>query len=220
VSDPEVKRPQRIWSAEELGVRPAAPPRPVRVSTFNERFQRLLLSYKPPESVGEGVSPRLQTSVTPSAGAPRAAAHEEESDAAPHASAAPAAKTPSIRPTGVRGASTSWSWEAAEHHSHREVPSPEDIQAQRWPDDIADAAATLCRRAADQFTGWRVAVPVDPEALPETELWLEASPQRLSLRFRTLSAWSVRLICLHQERLLSLLKKRLGGAREVDLEIT
>jgi type III secretion control protein HpaP len=220
VSNPEVKRPQRIWSAEELGVKPAAPPKPARVSTSNERFHRLLLSQRLQDSAGESMPPRLQVSVTPSARKSEAASQTEEGAAAPKVPVVAVAPAPSVQPAGAPAAATSWSWTLPEHNSHQEVPSLEEIKAQRWPDDIAHAAETLCRRAGNQFTGWRVAVPVDPEALPETELWLEASPQRLLLRFRTLSAWSVRLICVHQERLLSLLRRRIGASREVELEIT
>jgi Type III secretion protein (HpaP) len=232
MSDKDVKRPQRIWSAEELGGKPQLPAKPTRTPTQSgERFSRLLLPSKPMENNGEVAlrpgAPTLHTGLAKrSMALARKSDHDGESADAclPAQTESGAAAVLSQHQTVVQALPTAWSQAEAVHQawcdSVQSAPTLEQMLAQRWPQEVADAAAMLCQRAGDQFTGWRVAIPIDPDALAETELWLEASPQRLLLRFRTLSAWSVRLISLHTERLLALLKQRIGSSRDIDVEIT
>jgi hypothetical protein len=241
MSNNDVKRPQRIWAPQEIS--PSAPAEPVQPPVRAvERFGRLLQSPRSGEAGASSSArggaragvptssawPTLPGTATPKRGpaAPRkdgsgTAEHEPQPDDS--ATSEPRAFQP-VHAKVVSSESMSWSdaepWREAWRQSAAAMPQLEGAELQQWPQDVAATAATLCQRAGDQFTSWRVAVPLDPDALPETELWLEASPQRLSLRFRSLSAWSVRLISLHEERLVSLLRQRLGSSRDVDVEIT
>jgi hypothetical protein len=243
MSNSDIKRPQRIWTAQEVTT--GAVPEPVQPpSKAGERFGRLLQTPRPSDtragaSLGRGL-PKQVASVAAdlSAAAAQAACQrkaagprKDGADVAPQNAAAD--DTPAPRPAPrpvpamvVQPAAMTWSdaepWQQAWRDGALSMaPSAiEGAQSQPWPQDVAAAAVVLCQRAGDQFTSWRVAVPLDEEALPETELWLEASPGRLSLRFRSLSAWSVRLISMHEERLLLLLRQRLGSSRDVDVEIT
>jgi hypothetical protein len=230
MSDRELKRPQRILSAEQVGpTAPAQPPRPTALAA--DRFGRLLIPTRASEATALLRSPAHPASAPASAASKRAANAQrrsepqaEPSEDAPHVGTTAKLVAERVERQVDEPLPMSWSQAEKWHRSWRESAEPalpiELAQAQRWPEDVAAAATLLCQRAGDQFTGWRIAVPLDSEALPETELWLEASPQRLSLRFQTLSSWSVRLICLHQERLVALLAQRLGPSREVDIEIT
>jgi Type III secretion protein (HpaP) len=239
MSNNDIKRPQRIWAPQELA--PAPPAEPVQPpAKAAERFGRLLQSSRAgdPAATARGVARQagaLSSALSNALGmaAPKrapVAPRKDNSDASAHeAASADTAPTEPRTTQAVHAKVTqpdamSWSqaepWQQAWRESAAAMPQIEGVEAQHWPQDVAATAITLCQRAGDQFTSWRVAVPLDPEALPETELWLEASPQRLSLRFRSLSAWSVRLILIHEERLVSLLKQRLGSSRDVDVDIT
>ncbi len=233
MSNRDVKRPQRIWREQEVSATP--PTEPVRAPLpASERFSRLLQPTRAADAVAQAPHARTapkQPPAQPGAPAKRpagASAKDEAEAKAAEADASGAGRAPAEpEPVNRRieqAAAMHWSqaepWYEAWRESLATAPRIEGLELQRWPQDVVSATALLCQRAGDQFTGWRVAVPLDPEALPETELWLEASPQRLSLRFRTLSAWSVRLILAHEERLLGLLRQRLGSSRVVDVEIT
>jgi hypothetical protein len=238
MSNRDVKRPQRIWREQEVA--PAPPVDPGRAPVpAHERFSRLLQTPRGGESGASALFARSALKQPPSApgnapgNAPKrpsgsSTKEDPATDAAATSAPSSAAGVPvQTEPVNRKvGQPSSMHWSQAEpwHQAWRDsiamAPRIEGLESQHWPDDVVATTALLCQRAGDQFTGWRVAVPLDPEALPETELWLEASPQRLSLRFRTLSAWSVRLILAHQDRLVGLLRQRLGASRVVDVEIT
>ena len=92
--------------------------------------------------------------------------------------------------------------------------------AGRWAEDTAQKVATLCTRADASFAHWSVILPLDAQALPETDLMLSMSPYGLSLRFRTQSSLSSQLINTHKPRLQALLGRTRGLPRDIDIEVT
>jgi hypothetical protein len=87
-----------------------------------------------------------------------------------------------------------------------------------WDSTLADRIAHLCRRADPSFISWSVTVPLDPRVLPESELHMMLSQDRMQLRFQTQSSYSMGLICDHKQHLVSLLERALPGRREIDVE--
>lgn len=166
MSDKDVKRPQRIWSAEELGGKPQLPAKPTRTPTQSgERFSRLLLPSKPMENNGEVAlrpgAPTLHTGLAKrSMALARKSDHDGESADAclPAQTESGAAAVLSQHQTVVQALPTAWSQAEAVHQawcdSVQSAPTLEQMLAQRWPQEVADAAAMLCQRAGDQFTGW------------------------------------------------------------------
>ena len=100
-------------------------------------------------------------------------------------------------------------------HAGLAKPAPED-----WDVDLANRITALCQRAAPSFHAWSVTVPLDAAVLPDTELHLALSRERLGLRFQTLSPYSMALIERHQHRLVALLQRTLPGSREIDVELS
>lgn len=89
-----------------------------------------------------------------------------------------------------------------------------------WEDALADVVARLCRASDPAFHSWTVQVPLDPEALPETELRLTFSPHHLRLRFSTASTVSLAVVSAHQDHLSALLREAMPEARHIDIDIT
>jgi len=87
-----------------------------------------------------------------------------------------------------------------------------------WDGELADRIALLCRRAPSGWSSWSVTVALDPAVLPQTDLRLTLSLQRLALCFHTHSVYSQGLIERHRERLDELLRKALPGERDIDIE--
>lgn len=92
---------------------------------------------------------------------------------------------------------------------------PED-----WEHTLVDTVAELCRASDPAFHSWTVKVPLDPEALPHTELRLSFSPHHLRLRFSTQSTLSQALVSAHQDQLCGLLRDALPTARDIDIDLT
>jgi len=212
MSDPQVRRPRRIIPTEAPAV-PAAPQ--LRLA---ERFQRALQQGRRHEP-----APALRRARTAAASAPagtEATAEEAAAQAAagglgpvPHApaSAAAAGLAPpwqfdiALPPPGAEG-----EWEAA-------APV---IEREGWDEELVQAIVTLCVRSDPSFEAWAVVVPMDPRVLPQTELHLSFSRHRMSLRFHTQSAQSVRLLSRHRPSLATMLQQALPGTREIDIDIT
>jgi hypothetical protein len=248
MSSPDEKRPQRILSPGQVDAPQAvqqAPP-----VHLGERFRRMMQTptrkgdAAPGQALGAGatgpggkVSFVNLSSLLASAAASatsKTSARGKEPDESEQAktfkSAEPSTRKSSVEPARAPVAGTSSSeWtstggEQTDAMMQNQARLNDRINAtasrQRWPEELTSAIATLCHKASDQFTSWRVCVDLDQETLPQSELWLEASPQRLSLRFKTLSPLSFRLIFAHRDRLTALLKERLSSSRDVDIEIT
>ncbi len=245
MSSQDEKRPQRILSPSQVDA-----PQTVQQAPpvhLGERFRRMMQT--PSRRADSGVGPNLGQvgakvsfanlgSLLASATVTKTAVKGKEDEENPQQKASRAATETSSRnsnPGSVNAAapiapssSSQWSTAGEEHTDamlQNQAQQTDRINAtasrQRWPEELTSAIATLCHRAGDQFTSWRVCVDLDQETLPQSELWLEASPQRLSLRFKTLSPLSFRLIFAHRDRLVMMLKERLtSSSRDVDIEIT
>jgi hypothetical protein len=87
-----------------------------------------------------------------------------------------------------------------------------------WDGELADRIAMLCRRSPNGLSSWTLTVPLDPAVLPQTELQLALSIERLLLRFHTHSPYSQALVKRHRERLAELLVRALPFEREIDIE--
>ncbi|WP_192884928.1 type III secretion HpaP family protein [Paracidovorax avenae] len=97
---------------------------------------------------------------------------------------------------------------------------PAAADAPAWLHDTVQRIAWLCAQADPAFQSWSVTVPMDPAVLPESEVALTLSPYAMSLRFRTQSSESARLISLHRDPLRAQLEALGPGQRgiEIDLE--
>ncbi len=89
-----------------------------------------------------------------------------------------------------------------------------------WSEQLAERVGELCRRADPAIQSWQVTVPLDPKVLPETQLHMALSPERLALRFQTQSTYSFGLVSNHEPHLVRLLRKALPFPRQVDVETT
>jgi Type III secretion protein (HpaP) len=241
MSSQDEKRPQRILSPSQVDT--PQPVQPAPPAHLGERFRRMMQtparrtdgSAGPaaPGMPGGKVLFANLSSLLASATVTKTSARGKEDDESPqpknlrsNETSARRSHTESAR--APLAASSSSQWSKGEEHTdtmlQNQAQLNDRIQAkaslQHWPEELTKAITTLCHRAGDQFTSWRVCVDLDQETLPQSELWLEASPQRLSLRFKTLSPLSFRLIFAHRDRLTLMLKEHLGSSRDVDIEIT
>lgn len=83
---------------------------------------------------------------------------------------------------------------------------------------VGDAVAMVCRYEQAQVV-WSARIPLDPELLPETVLFMAYSPGSLDLRFET-SCWEVReLLSLQLPLLRSMVTERLAGACAVSINL-
>jgi hypothetical protein len=242
MSSQDEKRPQRILSPSQVDapqtVQQAAPVH------LGERFRRMMQTPGRRSDSGSVAalghpngkvsfvnlgSLLASTTVTKTASKGKEddeSAQQKASRAATETSAR-SSNTGPVRAPVAASSSSQWTTAGEEHTDamlQNQAQLTDRINAtasrQRWPEELTSAIATLCHRAGDQFTSWRVCVDLDQETLPQSELWLEASPQRLSLRFKTLSPLSFRLIFAHRDRLVMMLKERLSSSRDVDIDIT
>ena len=85
--------------------------------------------------------------------------------------------------------------------------------------DTARLVSSLFNRTERTFQTWTVTVPLDPAALPQSEVQLQVSPFRLVLRFRTQSAASAHLISSFKGQLLALLENTRSLPSTIDLEL-
>jgi len=89
-----------------------------------------------------------------------------------------------------------------------------------WLQETTQQIEWLCSRADPSFQTWAVTMPMDPVTLPDTELALQLSHFSLTLRFRTDSEYSARMVSRHRGQLLALLEKlpALPSTIDIDLE--
>jgi hypothetical protein len=100
-------------------------------------------------------------------------------------------------------------------HAGLAKPAPDD-----WDLDLAHRITRLCQKTSPSFQSWTVTVPLDATVLPDTELHMALSPQRLALRFQTLSPYSMALVTRHKDRLVALLSHAMPASREIDVELS
>ncbi len=111
------------------------------------------------------------------------------------------------------------------HDSGAEQPGaaaparPASADAPAWLQDTVQRIAWLCAQADPAFQSWSVTVPMDPAVLPESEVALTLSPYAMSLRFRTRSSESARLISLHRDPLRAQLEALGPGQRGIDIDL-
>jgi hypothetical protein len=227
----EDRRPRRIIPGPPLPLLNPA----VDIATLlqQHRFQRALtppvvVTRRIPEPARErrGTPEAPSNGAAPSGGA--VVARPAPKNDAPAQAAAPANGSKPRRTTGTRAALP------------REVPVPElpprpdpleDPQAWKhaglaapapdhWDRDLADRIALLCKRADKSFQSWSVTVPLDPAVLPDTELSMSLSLERLALRFQTHSSYSLALVTRHKQRLVASLERALPVtfSRDIDVE--
>jgi len=123
-----------------------------------------------------------------------------------------------LRGVNPRGEENSSSSTKAAARSTTAIEPTDGLPA--WLHETAQQIEWLCSRADPSFQTWAVTVPMDPAALPETELALQLSHFSLTLRFRTHSEHSARLVSRHRGHLLALLEKlpALPSTIDIDLE--
>ncbi|AVT01383.1 hypothetical protein C8242_02310 [Paracidovorax avenae] len=96
---------------------------------------------------------------------------------------------------------------------------PAAVDAPAWLQDTVQRIEWLCAQADPAFQSWSVTVPMDPAVLPESEVALTLSPYAMSLRFRTQSSESARLISLHRDPLRAQLEALGPGQRGIDIDL-
>ncbi|SFD77810.1 type III secretion HpaP family protein [Paracidovorax konjaci] len=160
------------------------------------------------------------------------AAADREADAVPPADAQAgsavhdaAAPPPSTQPPACRDTA---SLSRERQGSQESEDSPADAASRvnaapqappAWLQDTVQRIAWLCAQADPAFQSWSVTVPMDPAVLPECELGLSLSPYAMSLRFRTSSSESARLISLHRDPLRAQLEALGPSPRGIDIEL-
>ncbi len=187
------RRPVRVLPPAQV----AGTPRPPAATQAADRFHRTLASAR---------------RIEPAPERPRPAA-EPRTERAPERGALPPIDT-------APGTDTAAPRDEARTHEPRPPAIEPATDTGRWTEDTAQKIATLCNRADASFAHWSVTLPMDAQALPETDLVLSLSPYGLSLRFRTQSALSSRLIDMHKPRLQALLARTRGLPQDIDIEVT
>ena len=214
----ENRRPVRVLPPTEV----AGAPKPPATVQAADRFNRTLAGARRTEALAEKFRPAAEPRTERGPGAERAPRLPvalpllDDGD------------TPELPPIGTtvpaEGAGIALPQDTARPHDP--VPQPPVIEvaaagdAGRWAEDTAQKVATLCTRADASFAHWSVILPLDAQALPETDLMLSMSPYGLSLRFRTQSSLSSQLIHTHKPRLQALLGRTRGLPRDIDIEVT
>lgn len=205
----ENRRPVRVLPPAQV----AGTPRPPAAGHAADRFHRTLAGSR---------------RIEPPAERPRPAA-EPRTERAPERAPRPFVAPPvldddsALPPIDTApGTGTAASRDEAQAHEPRPpaIEPPAATDTGRWTEDTAQKIATLCNRADASFAHWSVTLPMDAQALPETDLVLSLSPYGLSLRFRTQSALSSRLIDTHKPRLQALLARTRGLPQDIAIEVT
>lgn len=208
----ENRRPVRVLPPAQV----AGTARPLATTHAADRFHRTLSASRriepPPERPRPAAEPRVEPSPVrmplPFVLPPLL---DDDTPLPPTGGAGPASGTDTAMPRG---------------EARAQEPRPPAIapaaatDTGRWTEDTAQKIATLCNRADASFAHWSVTLPMDAQALPETDLVLSLSPYGLSLRFRTQSAVSSRLIATHKPRLQALLARTRGLPQDIDIEVT
>lgn len=212
------RRPVRVLPPTEV----AGAPKPPATVQAADRFNRTLAGARRTEAPAEKFRPAVE---------PRTERH-------PGAERAPRAPvvlpllddgdTPELPPIGTAGPAEGAGVAVPQDTARQHDPLPHQPAfevapvdaAGRWTEDTAQKVATLCTRADASFAHWSVILPMDAQALPETDLMLSMSPYGLSLRFRTQSSLSSQLINTHKPRLQALLVRTRGLPRDIDIEVT
>jgi hypothetical protein len=206
------RRPMRVLPPAQV----AGAPQPPSTAHAADRFHRTLAGARriepPPERLRPAAEPRVERSPVrqpPPFVAPPVL--DDDVQLPPLDTTGPAAGTDTAAPR-----------DEARAHAPRPpaIEPPAAADTGRWTEDTAQKIATLCNRADASFAHWSVTLPMDPQALPETDLVLSLSPHGLSLLFRTQSALSSRLIGAHKPRLQALLARTRGLPQDIAIEVT
>jgi hypothetical protein len=212
------RRPVRVLPPTEV----AGAPKPPATVQAADRFNRTLAGARRTEAPAEKFRPAAEPRTERSPGAERAP-HARVNLPLPDDGDTP--ELPRIDTAGpAGGAGAALPQDTAQPHAPQ--PRQPAVEAAglddtgRWAEDAAQKVATLCTRADASFAHWSVILPMDAQALPETDLMLSMSPHGLSLRFRTQSSLSSQLINTHKPRLQALLGRTRGLPRDIDIEVT
>ena len=214
----ENRRPVRVVPAAEV----AGAPRPPATVQAADRFNRTLAGSRRAEPMSDKSRLAAEPRAERGAGAERA---RHAPVALPVLDDDDTLTLPPIDAPGpVQGTDAATPEDTAPPPDPQFQPpatgAPGPVDMGRWTEDTAQKVATLCSRADASFAHWSVTLPMDAQALPETDLVLSLSPHGLSLRFRTQSPVSSRLIGTHKPRLQALLARTRGLPRDIDIEVT
>jgi hypothetical protein len=97
------------------------------------------------------------------------------------------------------------------------APAPAG-EMEAWFKELAQGVGAM-RHRSRSFESWSIHLPMDPEVLPDTELRIRASLERMSLRFFTQSPESVRLISEHSPVLQRSLEDTLEMKGQIDIDL-
>lgn len=213
------RRPVRVLPATEV----AGAPKPPATVQAADRFNRTLAGARRTEAPADKFRPAAEPRTERGPGTERAPRLPvalpllDDGD------------TPELPPIGTTGPAEGAGVALPQQDTarpHDPLPQQPVIkvapagEAGRWTEDTAQKVVTLCTRADASFAHWSVILPMDAQALPETDLMLSMSPYGLSLRFRTQSSLSSQLINTHKPRLQALLGRTRGLPRDIDIEVT
>lgn len=226
----DVRRPRRIIAGPQEPPHEPARPQPATVQQ-SDRFRRALAEGRGDGRMREGLrgertGTRLPAAPSaPSSTATRpASASAQASNAAGAASLGPLAEVPpSAFLLGGTAANTLADERDPTSGMQRGAVQGAGFSSgggSAWDAELVRVIATLCRKADPGFEAWSVVIPIDGRVLPETELRLGLSAQRLSLRFHTQSQHSLTLVLRHREALAGMLQEALPALRDIDIDVT
>lgn len=216
----ESRRPVRVLPPTEV----AGTPKPPAAGHAADRFNRTLAGSRRTEAWSDktrpAAEPRAERAGADRVQRPPVALPKGLDD---DSLESPPLDGPADSPAPAQGADGA----AHEHTAQAQNPNAQPLaldlpslaEAGRWAEDAAQKVATLCTRADTSFAHWSVTLPMDEQALPETDLVLSMSPYGLSLRFRTQSSLSSQLICTHKPRLQALLARTRGLPQDIEIEV-
>ncbi|MFD1839887.1 Type III secretion protein (HpaP) [Paracidovorax cattleyae] len=210
----------------------SAPPPPLRACSPDEGG----LPWPAPETMAERPARSSQWAAEDGPAASQAAVPDsatpspDTADSAPDAPAAPSdtpspplpVPAPAQQPRQARqdgDTSRQQQDPGAEHPGPASPAGAAAAEAPAWLQDTVQRIAWLCAQADPAFQSWSVTVPMDPAVLPESEVALTLSPYAMSLRFRTRSSESARLISLHRDPLRAQLEALGPGQCGIDIDL-
>ena len=94
-----------------------------------------------------------------------------------------------------------------------------DGDAPPWLGDIVEQVTSLTAGSDARFQHWAITVPLDPQALPDSELRLTLSPGTMALRFRTGSGDAAALVSRHRDALRARLEALPSSPPAIDIDL-
>ena len=213
----EVRRPRRIIAGQDP-LQPADPD-PVQFA-LTQRFQRELGSVRRKPAAREPAPPqaarpaqRVTADASPGPWAAQRGVQVPE-QAGPAGAVLPAGVAAGALDTG--GGRSGGQEAGSSQEGDGRAAAGDDP----FDDELVRCIVQLCVRGDPDMQAWNVTLPLSPHVLPQTQLHLRLSPERLSLRFQTGSPHSLRLMSRHQAALAARLQQALPLDREIDIELT